>query len=688
MIKTFYGLETLDSTGALFAALLIGFFFGLALERAGFGSSRRLAGVFYFRDMAVVKVMFTALITAALGVAFVEQIGLIDAASQIYHMPSYYGAYIIAGLIFGVGFVMSGWCPGTAAVGLASGKLDALIFLVGGVIGSVFFNELFPLIKWLQTWGQSSQSSFGIPGLAFIYTSLGITKAGFLLLFSLIAVGFFWGSELIERRKIVDKEKTDPINHQTLQTVSAGIIIAALALFIFSGEKMPLEATRSTDSSGAVTTETFLQQIETAEDHVAPETLAELLYGGDVGVVAVDVRPPEEFTAFHIRGAVNVVLSELPRFVQEHKHKKMLVLYSNGMTHPAQARDELFRRGYRNVYILTDGLIGFREECLKPVSLRSLPTTPEKAAQIRAWRDYFLAVPPLTQAAAAPVDESITLPGLVTTDWLSGNMLKLKIKIIDCRDQNEYNRAHITGAVAISCESFRGAVNGVPSVLLPASLLAEKMSLLNIARGDTVVLVYSGDRLRDATLIGMAFERIGHNRYGILAGGMDKWVKEQLPTSSLLPKAGQADYPMPPTADAFTVDWRQTDDHMKQNTAVILDVRPPAYFSGEKSDEARAGHIPGALNREYKNDIYTAEGFSSFKPLLELTKAYAELIPSKNSLVVVHCRTGHQASQTFFVLKHLLGYKRVKWYDAGWTEWAARIELPIETGSPALNTNR
>ena len=63
---------------------------------------------------------------------------------------------------------------------------------------------------------------------------------------------------------------------------------------------------------------------------------------------------------------------------------------------------------------------------------------------------------------------------------------------------------------------------------------------------------------------------------------------------------------------------------------------------------------------------------------LELAKAYAQIIPSKDSTVVIHCRTGHQASQTFLVLKRLLGYRTIFWYDAGWTQWAAKRELPIE----------
>lgn len=64
-----------------------------------------------------------------------------------------------------------------------------------------------------------------------------------------------------------------------------------------------------------------------------------------------------------------------------------------------------------------------------------------------------------------------------------------------------------------------------------------------------------------------------------------------------------------------------------------------------------------------------------------MAKAYAALIPAKDSPVVIPCRTGHQASQTFFVQKNLLGYRNVYWYDAGWSEWAARPELPIENDS-------
>ena len=99
MINTFYGANSLDSMSALIAALVIGILFGVSLEKAGFGSSKRLSGIFYFRDMAVLKVMFTAVVTAMLGLSIAIWTGLVDPATQIYYMKTYYGTYVAAGLI-------------------------------------------------------------------------------------------------------------------------------------------------------------------------------------------------------------------------------------------------------------------------------------------------------------------------------------------------------------------------------------------------------------------------------------------------------------------------------------------------------------------------------------------------------------------------------------------------------------
>ncbi len=89
-----------------------------------------------------------------------------------------------------------------------------------------------------------------------------------------------------------------------------------------------------------------------------------------------------------------------------------------------------------------------------------------------------------------------------------------------------------------------------------------------------------------------------------------------------------------------------------------------------------AGHIPGAVNRVYQEDLDAA---GNLKDPAALAAAYQQLIPATDTPVVVYCRTGHQASLTFFVLKEMLGYRQVKWYDASWSDWATR-DLPVETG--------
>ena len=373
MIRTFFGSGTLDTSGAFLAAFVIGLLFGLALERSGFGSSRRLAGVFYLEDMAVVKVMFTALVTAMLGLAYLLTFGWIS-ADALYFMPTVYGAQLVGGLLFGVGFVMGGWCPGTSAVGIASGKLDALTFFGGALMGSILFNEVFSLIKPLYTWGEA--------GVIFIYQSLGLSLGAFALLFTLLAVACFWIVEFIEANR---GKGGDLFGSRFLKTFSLTLVVLSFGLSLTGGQMGQVVVVR--EEPGEVE---LLGLIATGRDHMEPEELADRLLAGEPGIRVVDIRSKREYQAFHIRGAVNVRLQELPGYLAPFKNRDLIILYSNGMTHPAQARDSLARQGFTNVYFLTDGLQGFMERCLKPVSLRSQPVLPQGAAKINKWREYFL----------------------------------------------------------------------------------------------------------------------------------------------------------------------------------------------------------------------------------------------------------------------------------------------------------
>lgn len=662
MIENFYSLGSLNSVQAFFAALLVGVAFGVCLEQAGFGSSRKLVAVFYFRDMTVLKVMFTAVITALLGLAYCVAFGSAR-MDNIFLMPTFYTAQIVGGILLGFGFVIGGWCPGTAAVGFASGKLDALVFFSGAIGGSILFNELFPsdFVQKLYTQGSS--------GVHFVYEHLGMSRTMFTLLFTLVAIGCFWGAEYIEKRRGQGSFRCY-WNTRFLRFFSVALLITAVGLFVI---EIPIVPQNTTTSNAGMEKE-LLTAVAAGDDHMEPEAVATRLMQNDSTMLVVDVRPAAEFAKFHVRGAVNIEMENLPQELGKYKDKQAIVFYSNGMTHPAQARDAMSRLGYRNVYIMTDGLKGFIERCLQPVSLRNDVVSAEEAKKINGWRGYFSK----EEQPAARQADSATPEKLVATSWLADNLDREDLKILDCREhQSAYNSGHIPGAISISVESFRGVVNSVPSMLLPAEMLAAQLSLLGIRPDDMVVLV-SDDKMHNATFVSMVFARLGHARYSILQGGINKWLDEKRPLDTKLPEIRKSFYPVAGVQDNFTVDAEAVLAAM-QRKEVIIDVRPAELFSGKKVEEARGGHIPGATNRPFTQDLKKQESYLELQNLEELGKAYAAIIPNREAPVIVHCRTGLQASQTFFVLKSLLGYKNVRWYDGGWIEWASRPELPASS---------
>lgn len=148
----------LDSPAAFVAAGLIGLGFGFVLERAGFGSSRKLTAIFYFKDFAVYQVMFTAVITTMLGLGVLDAVGAVEVAA-LHRMETLPVAQIAGGLLFGAAFVIGGWCPGTALVGAASGKADALLFLGGAAAGSVAFAFAWPTLEEPLTRGAAGVST-------------------------------------------------------------------------------------------------------------------------------------------------------------------------------------------------------------------------------------------------------------------------------------------------------------------------------------------------------------------------------------------------------------------------------------------------------------------------------------------------------------------------------------------------
>jgi len=120
--------------------------FWIALEQAGFSSSRKLAGMFYGYDTTVIKVFFTASIVALVGSQILSYLGLLN-LNLVFVNEFYVYASIVGGIIMGAGFIMGGFCPGTGLSALSIGKIDAMVFFAGALTGAFLFAETFPLIQ-------------------------------------------------------------------------------------------------------------------------------------------------------------------------------------------------------------------------------------------------------------------------------------------------------------------------------------------------------------------------------------------------------------------------------------------------------------------------------------------------------------------------------------------------------------
>lgn len=152
MSAPLYKFGLFGDEASLLVAFLIGIGFGFALERAGFGSARKLISQFYLNDLTVLKVMFTAVVTAMLGVTYLAWIGWLD-LSLVYLVPTFWVAQVAGGLLGGVGFAVGGFCPGTSAAAAATGKLDGLLFVLGVPAGALVFALAFPWVKGLYLAG-------------------------------------------------------------------------------------------------------------------------------------------------------------------------------------------------------------------------------------------------------------------------------------------------------------------------------------------------------------------------------------------------------------------------------------------------------------------------------------------------------------------------------------------------------
>lgn len=175
----------------LLFALLTGIVFGMFLEKAGFGNARKLVQQFYFSDMAMFKVLFSAIVTAMIGIYWLSYFGVLD-ITQIYINGSYLWPQLLGGIVFGIGFVMCGLCPGTSCVAVFTGKLDALAVFAGMFTGLIIFGEIEPILHRVI--------NFSSMGDVSLYELFNMNYGVLTFLITLFALGAFWVAGRVEKQ--------------------------------------------------------------------------------------------------------------------------------------------------------------------------------------------------------------------------------------------------------------------------------------------------------------------------------------------------------------------------------------------------------------------------------------------------------------------------------------------------------
>jgi thiosulfate/3-mercaptopyruvate sulfurtransferase len=274
------------------------------------------------------------------------------------------------------------------------------------------------------------------------------------------------------------------------------------------------------------------------------------------------------------------------------------------------------------------------------------------------------------------------LPRIVSTEELARWKAESSVVLIDVRtDVFTYLKGHLPGAEYLNTETVRASEGGIPTRLLSAQAYAELFSRLGISLERAVVIYSAGETHNiDATFLAYLLAAFGHPKVFVLDGGYFKWKLEQQPIVQHYPRIPPTRFPSAPfhPEAASLADVQRA---LRTGDAVLVDARPPDQFAGEAGAQMRRGHIPGAVNHYWQDDL-TQAGFGHvWKGADELRAGYRAQGITPDKSIIAYCNSATEASHVYFTLRYLLGYPKVRIYVGSWTEWAEQKALPIETGA-------
>jgi len=270
---------------------------------------------------------------------------------------------------------------------------------------------------------------------------------------------------------------------------------------------------------------------------------------------------------------------------------------------------------------------------------------------------------------------------LVSTEWVASHANDPKIRLVEVDvDTSAYEQGHIAGAVGWNWQTQ--LQDGVRRDLITKQALEDLLGRSGISN-DTTVILYGDNNNWFAAYAFWQLEYYGHKNLKLMNGGRKKWLEEKRPLSTDVPNYAKTSY-RAAEPDEKVRAYREDVQELVAKKAVgqLVDVRSPDEFTGKviappgmTETAQRGGHIPGAASIPWSQAAAEDGTFKSADALKQLYQGKG--ITGKDE-VIAYCRIGERSSHTWFVLKYLLGYDRVKNYDGSWTEWGNLVRAPIE----------
>ena len=271
---------------------------------------------------------------------------------------------------------------------------------------------------------------------------------------------------------------------------------------------------------------------------------------------------------------------------------------------------------------------------------------------------------------------------LVSTQWVADHVGDEDVVVLESNeDALLYSTGHIPGAQRVDWHTELN--DPVSRDFVGPEAFAEFAASKGISR-DTTVVFYGDKSNWWAAYALWVFTLYGHPDTRLMNGGRDKWIAEGRETTREVPQVEHAEYPVTERDD--TTERASREDVLAHFGRPLIDVRSPLEYTGEtthmegypQEGTLRGGHIPTAASVPWAR---AANEDGTFKSREELEKIYKEEAGlGESDDVVAYCRIGERSSHTWFVLRHLLGYEKVRNYDGSWTEWGNSVRLPIAVG--------